>query len=328
MPIVLPRRYQNEARRQWIRLCFQVEALQRTRRAGQHRKKTLGAAKFFAEIVMPVVERSSSKFVFEDGELYAPNLALIEGDDTKLKDFLRAGKFEDRVFSDELYRVAEAWLHLEAPGFDLGFDTRRRMEEAGILLGAFLRDEHAAYDRYDLALSKQRLLGVYRYNSLDTHYAATGEMRLFALLSSGHSDYLQLLDAPETSLYHEDEKYNEASEVYFGFCVPGREFSPVLMKSHTDGFRQIGILYTPGQLVDMSGGVLDAMQYEIFTTQKRHLGSHSARGTSAGDRLFKKALDLHYGPKKRLQLDRLDAATAQALGEKFEVFLGDMLQWN
>ena len=172
-------------------------------------------------------------------------------------------------------------------------------------MGAFLKDDSALDDRHQQSVNAQSIRGIFEYDGVDTHHEEIGEKRIVAFLSGESIDYLKLVDF----------KFDRASETFlpkdvdceplFGICIPGEEFSPVILRSDSYRTRQLGLLYTPENLVEINGEMPDELVYEVFTTNKDQLGSNSNADDISTDGLFLQALNLHFGPRLKRDLEPL-----------------------
>lgn len=266
-------------------------------------KKTRGSEAFFDQIVTGRVAAKLGDIYYSDGSEYAPDFERIIVDRTKLNDFLRIGASPNRRFQNDFLALVDAYLQIERPGFDIAYRTAERSGEIGKLFGFYLMDESALLNRANQALNVQRILGIYQYDDVDTHLNLTGESRYLALFAGQTNDYIDLLDVPaplSDTIIHQASK----TKLMSGFCIPGQDFSLVVLKSLCFRQRQIGLLYSAGSLINSSGGVLDDLSFETFTTDKMALGGIKTT-ERYGDPSFIDALSIHYGPKKRRALERI-----------------------
>ena len=267
------------------------------------RKQRKGAERFFWENVVGQVVGALDRTTYDDGAAFEPDFQESFGSRWKLADYLRVGSDITRDFGDDLNAVVDAYLQIVLPGFDAPYKHSARSDETGMMFGAYLRDESALNTRVNLELNKQRIIGVYRYDDVDTHLNLTGETRYLALLTGFNPDYVNLIDAPvdfPAFLKHRSEKLKIAS----GFCIPGEEFSLVVMKTLCFRRRQLGLLYSAGSLINESGGMLDEVEFETFTAARDDRGL-SESTNKYGTAEFAQALAIHYGPKRRRALTKL-----------------------
>ena len=205
-------------------------------------------------------------------------------------------------------RIIDAFMQIQHPGFDLGFNKIHTADTVGQFLGTYLRDQSVLADGMQQALNvqkivgPQKIIGIYEYEEIDTHREESGNMRIVCFLSGASNDYLKVIDFIFDD--RTDTGIPEGGNRNFitGFCIPSEAFSPLIMRSGSYKTRHLGLLYTPGNLVDMAGGVLDELTYEIFTTNKQQLGSATKARDDTHDQLFAKTLDIHYGPRLKHHL--------------------------
>ena len=177
--------------------------------------------------------------------------------------------------------------------------------------------------RMNLAINNQRIIGVYKYEDVDTHHNPTDETRYLALLSGINPDYVLLLDAPiDIPLF--TRNMSEKLKIASGFCIPGDNFSLVVMRTLCFRRRQLGSLYSAGSLIDDSGGVLDELEYETFTAERDDVGLAQSQ-EQYGKTDFAKALAIHYGPRKRRALTKLSGGEKEKITKRFDVLRRNML---
>lgn len=268
-------------------------------------KAPVGIRKYLEEVIEPVIVIHSERIVLENGIPVFPNVPpLIENHKTFWYYLSDDPLYRDRKFNENLYRVVDAFLQLSAPLFNAMIAARNNSDAVGHIFGEFLRDETAHYDRARLALSQQSILGIYRYEEVDTHQVSVEQDRYLCLLAGKNPDYVTLIDAPFDFEHFGVLNRSEKLKILSGFCIPGETFSPVIMRTLCFRLRQIGLLYTPGNLIDAHGGALDELTYEVFTTDKASMESLASK-KKYGDPLFASVLNIHYGPKKRQTLTKL-----------------------
>ena len=308
-------RYADDDHRQLLRSGLKADF--------KSRRTKIGTRKFVEDILIPTVERNIERIVVEGDQRFRPNFAPLF-DNHKLTQHFLSDNFEGRKFNDNLLRIVDAYLQITVRGFDAVVQSRDTADEVGMVLGEFLRDETALKDRYKLALSQQALLGIYRYGEVDTHRYHINDARYLAMFSGRNPDYISLIDINAQNLTAGPRRV-ERLKVYSGFCIPGEDFSPILMRTLCFRRRHVGLLYTPGSLIDASGGPLDELTYEVFTTEKEALSSKKT-SEKYGSAAFAKALDIHYGPKKRRTLTKLSkGAELNEIERRFELFRREMV---
>lgn len=277
-------------------------------------RQEAGTRKFLKEKVFPTIQNNLNRIRVDGKEEFRPHFNPLF-DDHKVFNHFTSEKYQKRRFNDNLLRIADAFLQITVPYFNKLRLDRELADSAGMTLGAFLRDEALLKDRYQLSLSQQALIGIYQYQEVDSHQYRIGEDRFLAMFAGKHPDYISLVDVCLAAKKEQNKTPDEALKAYIGFCIPGVKFSPAIMRTACFRRRQFGLLYTPGSLIDAVGGALDEITYEVFTTDTSTFGSKFTK-EKYGDSSFAKALDIHYGPKKRRQIERL--AQGQKLDEVSE----------
>ena len=292
--IVLPSSYESAEHREFIRDAFRVEC---RRHGGSN-------SSYFWRVVVPILTENKARFRMPGVAHVEFNFDQFENNRKLLSHFLGIADKEKRPrrFGDGIVRVFDAFLQLKSPGFDAAFRNLGVADKVGEQLGFFLRDPSALKDRARQALNVQSVVGLYEYDEVDTHLRHSGFTRVVAFLSGASIDYLKVVDFLFNLERDTASDQRERLNLVSGFCIPGRGFSPVIMRSETYQTRHLGLLYTPGSLVEMNGGVLDELTYEVFTTDKNDKGRVIDIGNEAGTMLLNKALDVHYGPRLRRHL--------------------------
>lgn len=296
-PIVVRKSYGDKTYRDFLRHSFRIE----------YNRDARGREKYFRWVMKPALTGVADTFDRDDKSKWSPNYDRIEGNLKTISDFVGDG-YTDRRFNDEFLRLIDAFLQIKLPGFNSAYAAHRNLNAVGMYLSSFLRDEQAYYDRSSLLKNATTLQGVYRYQDVDTHHGHTGDTRTIAFLSGDTIDFLSVMDFVDVA---DARPERAARDVHSGFCVPGNRFSLTAIRSENLKSRQIGILYTPGRLTDMSGDALDEITYEVFTTEDSHAGSRSTERDESLDPLFAKALDIHYGPRLRRILRKLTDADVE-----------------
>lgn len=266
-------------------------------------RQEAGTRKFLKEKVFPTIQNNLNRIRVDGKEEFRPHFNPLF-DDHKVFNHFTSAKYQKRRFNDNLLRIADAFLQITVPYFNKLRLDRELADSAGMTLGAFLRDEALLKDRYQLSLSQRALIGIYQYQEVDSHQYRIGEDRFLAMFAGKHPDYISLVDVCLAAKKEKNKTSDEALKAYIGFCIPGVKFSPVIMRTACFRRRQFGLLYTPGSLIDAVGGALDEITYEVFTTDASTLGSKYTK-EKYGDSSFTKALDIHYGPKKRRKIEKL-----------------------
>lgn len=282
-------------------------------RSGLRVEKTLnygkGMESYFRDVMQPLVQRNEGRIVLDsDGSHPSFDYEQLYSNRKMLTDFIGDGdknKKGQRDFNVSFLRLVDAFLQLRRKGIDATYSRILEVDDLGQILGAFLKDQSSLNDPSQQALNVQRALntqnviGIYEYEEVDTHFVESGERRVFVFMRGKSIDYLKVVDisfdCTKENLFEDVTNYNFIT----GICVPGREFSPVLTRSKSYGTRHLGLLYTRGNLVNMTGGPLDDLTYDSFTTSAAQLGSAAKTNESKHTKLFAQALDIHYGPRLR-----------------------------
>ena len=295
-------------------------------RSGLRVEKTLnygkGMESYFRDVMQPLVKKNESRIVLDtDGSHPSFDYEQIFNNRKMLTDFIGEGdknKKGQRDFNVSFLRVVDAFLQLRKNGIDASYSAILAADDMGQMLGVFLKDQASLSNPGQQALNVQRALnvqnviGIYEYDEVDTHFVESGERRVFVFLRGKSIDYLKVVDisfdCSKENLFEDIANYNFLT----GICVPGREFSPVLTRSKSYGTRHLGLLYTRGNLVNMVGGPLDDLTYDSFTTNAAKLGSAAKANEAAHTKLFAQALDIHYGPRIRREMNPVANPLAKA----------------
>ena len=86
----------------------------------------------------------------------------------------------------------------------------------------------------------------------------------------------------------------------------------------------MGLLYAAGSLIDQSGGVLEELEYETFTAERDDVGLAESQN-HYGKSDFAQALAIHYGPRKRRALTKLDRGMQDKITKRFVILRRNML---
>lgn len=259
-----------------------------------------GRKPFFADIMEPLIHKHADLIHFEDGDRCLAPIPVLDESRRILTDYIADGN--SREFGDVFLRFIDAFLQLRVPRFKASAADADSVDTIGMAIGEFLQDPVVARARSNLALSAQSILGIYEYPEIDTFQRHRGVMRCIAFLTGKSIDYLSALDF-QFDPSADPAPFNDKNvDLFNGFCIPGRAFSPIVMRSARTRERLNGLLYTPGVLVDLSGPLFDDLTLEVFTTDKAHQGS---RPDLLTDPAFVRTLALHYGPRLRRFLKRV-----------------------
>ncbi len=265
----------------------------------QHR----GRKPFFEDVMMPLVRDNAAFIRLDDGTGYPSPIPAIGKERKIITDYVSEG--EARSFDSAFLRFIDAFLQLYRPTFATTSGWGASLDEIGAALGEFLPDPAvttAASGQRRLLERGQIISGLYEYPEIDTFQRHHGVRRCVAFQTGTSFHYLLTFDF-RFDISEEAVPFKKRNlDIFYGFCLPGRDFSPVLMRSAAEGERLTGLLYAPGALVDLSGPAFDELTLEVFTTDKAHQGSRN--GQTAGD-AWAKTLEIHYGPRLRRFLTRV-----------------------
>ena len=289
-PIIVRKEYTDNRYREYLHQSFKLE----------RSKYRRGRSKFVPFVMERLVEEHIEEISLDSTEPYQFQKPDFYQDYRDVSSYLANGRTPN---SEAVFlRFIDAFMQLTITGFYAAFLDHQNSDQIGQMLGAYLRDPISADNRYHLASSAQSVEGIYKYEDVDTHQNLNGETRIVAFLPGENIDYLNIID-----FHYEPGKLttpysNSKLDLICGFSIPGDKLSPVIMRTSRFRDRQLGLLYTPGNLTEMAGGVLDDFIYEVFTTDLDHQGEKSKSQKYDGDPLIAKALNIHYGPRLRKNL--------------------------
>ena len=317
--IVVQRRYLDQALLTQMRLTFKI-AFDRFR---QSSKKGRGRRPFFSNEISPAILDHLDRIKYSDGasaELH-DKLDAVFRNDKLITDFI--GKnYTDRVVFTPLYPVVDAYLQIKSPGFGTIFRSKFSTHNAGTVMSGFLGEREYQINPYSRALKEKDLVGIYEYEDVDTHEASDGSKRILALIASAGQDFLSAVDIPVRATIGPLDRRNTSSDLLAGFCIPGNEFSPILMRTACFRFSNVGFLYTAGDLIDRKGQFLHSLTYEVLTNNRDDFGiSYREK-----DDLVSQAIGIYFGPKVRRHLSSVtDAERYRKIREKIDKIQMDML---
>ena len=291
--IVVRKKYDEKTYRDFLHDAFSIER-NRDRR---------GREAYYWQVMHSLVENYSSQIVLDSGEDYLFSPPIMDDRCRMISAYIKKDALKRNP--EPFLRMIDAFMQLKVPGFNSAFTQHLSMDATGLNMGEFLRDPNAALSRPQLALNAQSIIGLYKYKDVDTFQGFRGGNRYVAFLAGENIDYLLMIDLQFDTELDLSSGQDQRYRIVYGFCIPGEEFSPVIMRSLTKHNRQIGILYTSGNLIDMAGGHFEEMVFEIFTTDKDHQGSKSKNRTIGKDPNMAKAFELHYGPKLRRHISKV-----------------------
>lgn len=271
-----------------------------------------GRSPYYFKVIKPLLKEALGNMRFDDGKSFDPQFDQLEKDLKQLTDFVGESYSERKGYAF-LLPILDAFMQIQIPGFDAAFKNQSNSDAVGLVFGEFLRDEISHENRSQLAVSHQKILGIYIYDEVDTYQATVDQKRVLALISGKNIDYLQVIDAPFASLTGSKfGRHDRSLDLLTGFCIPGEAFSPVLLRTPTFRIRQIGLLYAPGHLIGTHGGALDELSFEVFSTDASALGSVQADGKYGSDSLLSDALNIYFGPKLRRKLEKMPDSTLKS----------------
>jgi hypothetical protein len=140
----------------------------------------------------------------------------------------------------------------------------------------------------------------------------TGLKRFLAVFSTQTRSFLLVMDffwdVEQTVVRLGDEEL----DLHFGFMIPGRKLSPVILRSLTFRERQAGLIYSERHLYEFENFPPDELVLDIMTTESEVTGQnsiHEARShlssgepSALSDWLVKAAQAKMMGPRVRQTL--------------------------
>lgn len=303
-PVIVREKYTDRTYCIFLHGAFKVE----------YERDPRGRSKYCIQVMEDLIVKNLSKIQHETESnftLAAPNFYDGFRD---ISTYLKTGKppSADTIF----LRYIDAFMQLKVPNFNAAFDEHEAIEATGMMMGEFLRDPSAAKNREQLALNVQSVLGVFKYDEVDTLRQHHGQTRIVAFIAGNNIDYILMLDFYINLVEKREPEGDEYLNLKYGFCIAGDEFSPVILRSFKEHKRHIGLLYTAGNLIDMSGGVFDEITYEVFTTDKSDQARNSPKSKYSGDPKMAKAFEIHYGPNLKRYLKKVSDINELAVVQK------------
>ncbi|MFN3171245.1 MAG: hypothetical protein ACE37E_11190 [Hyphomicrobiales bacterium] len=280
--VEIRREYTNPSQIEYYQQCIDWE----------QKRLRLSDTKMHERIERTVDGHIESIRYAEDGAIYRrPSI------DKRMLSFFKSGERKPL----KVINLVDAYLQIIQPGINSYFEDLINISSTGLPLAAFLKEPLTKADRYQLSLYTQSLVGSYKFTDVNTHQALTDDERYLVIREGSSIDFLTCIDAriPKRTRSTRNLSHNALA----GFIIPGDQLSPVILRSVKYHRRQVGLIYTPGKLVDAAGGVFDRLRYEVFTTDLGQQGRLDKSSRYGGD--FAKALELHYGPKLRRDLERI-----------------------
>ena len=238
------------------------------------------------------------KYEFRYPDLYA-GYKLIT-------DYVREGGIEEdgdqttnkkpRNFSAEKIRLFDAYMKIKHPVIATTFSPSRDTDATGLVFGEFLTDVEIRKRLYELEVTLQSLIGIYEYQEKTIGAAQTGPNRYLALFQGSTKGYLLVMDfswsVSDKVVYLVDEHLR----LYYGFCILGRNFSPIILRSLDQRERQVGMMYGKDALVDFSAPTLEQVYLQTYTTDIDHFPDKTDNGQDKEAKLLQEVLRLKEGP--------------------------------
>ncbi|MGJ8527442.1 hypothetical protein [Maritalea sp.] len=312
--IVLKNRYDWPYRLAVWRRCREIVA-----------KKRLSADTFYTNEIMPKIEDNIDLIKAE----FDPNYRFEWHVDNELRivsDFLMEG--DTRKFGLKRFHMFDAYVQIASPKFVTLTNGKEDLDKMGEIVGHFLRDPSMGELSYLLAQAKQKLLHFFSYDNVDTLGAYDETERYLCLFVGETPDYLFALDFA----YVESDivpLYDEKLRLYYGFCAPGEDFSPIVMRSYCLRERLAGLLYTKSSLIDLSSASLNDLTFEVFTTDQSFHGSkkEAEKEESPAMQAASKALQLVKGVKLGRNLTKIheDSDLYTSMNSRVQKFIVDFL---
>lgn len=238
------------------------------------------------------------KYEFRYPDLYA-GYKLIS-------DYVREGGIEEDVnqttnkkprnFSAEKIRLFDAYMKIKHPVIATTFSPSRDTDATGFVFGEFLTDVAVRKRLYEMEVTLQSLIGIYEYQEETTGAARTGINRYLALFRGDTEGYLLVMDFSWSLSDKVVHLVDEHLRLYYGFCIPGRNFSPIILRSLDQRERQVGMMYGKDALVDFSAPTLEQVFLQTYTTDIDHFPDKPGDDQSSKTKLFQEVLRLKEGP--------------------------------
>lgn len=216
------------------------------------------------------------------------------GDEGEIKD--KKKKHKPRKFGDQLIRMFDAYMKIKHPVIASTFSPHRDTDATGFVFGEFLSDASISQQLYEMEVTVQNLIGIYQYQEETTASVRTGNNRYLALFKGDTKGYLLVMDFRWLATDKIVPLNDEHLMLYYGFCIPGRRFSPVIMRSLNQRERQAGMMYGKEALIDFSAPTLDQIYLQTYTTDVDHFPDKPEGDNSKETQLFQEVLRLKEGP--------------------------------
>lgn len=248
----------------------------------------------------------SDKYIFDYPALDASRRLL----DTFRKDGGTATNFKPVAL-----RMFDAYVQLKSPRFKQMLQARDDLDKMGEIVGFFLRDPKVGTLDYHLAKASEKLLHFFAYDNVDNVGSYDNTTRFLCLFAGETSDYLFALDFAfvEGDIVflrdeHPMDKKDEKLRLYYGFCAPGEDYSPIIMRSYCLRERLAGVLYSKSALIDLNSEALDKITYEVFSTDKSFHGLATGQKKDKTDpaNLLQKAVMIAKGLRIGRHLEKIE----------------------
>lgn len=291
--IIVRENYNDAKYRDFLWRSFKLE---------YEKDKVRGRTRFVEEVIWQTIDKYIDNIQLKSNAEYKFQYFTHYKDYRDITNYLKTGKTPSTKSDTLFLREIDAFMQIKVRKFNSLYIEAESDDEIGILLGAYLRDPILGTDRYRLSATGQTIIGIYKYENVDTHNHNLNEIRMIAFIAGNNIDYLQIIDFAYSPEKLNSEKADYKLDIVQGFCIPGEKVSLVILKTKRFKERQLGLIYSPGNLVDMSGGVLDDLVYEVFTTNMDRQGDRTNEDKYKDNLLIAKALNIHYGPRLRKNL--------------------------
>lgn len=275
------------------------------------------------------IENSDERFqipdVYDDRKLIGDYLRNggIDKDETEKSS---SKKRKPRNFSALVIRMFDAYMKIKHPVIATTFAANRDTDATGFVFGEFLTDVEVRRRLYDLEVTRQSLIGIYEYQEETTASVSTGGMRYLAVFYGDTQEYLLVMDfcwSPTEKIIH---LVDEHLRLYYGFCIPGRKFSPVILRSLDQRERQVGMMYGKDALVDFSAPTLEQIYFQTYTTDSDHFPHEPALDETEDNKLFQEVLRLKEGPVFNRTMYKIkDDSKYNAIAKRIERIKRDRL---
>lgn len=234
-------------------------------------------------------------------------------------------KGDKRVINITTFRYFDAFVQITFPKFRSALKGKDDLDSMGEIVGHFLRDPNVGEVKYLQEQAKQNILHFFEYDNVDTIGTHDETVRYLCLFVGRTPDYLFALDfafrTDNVVFLGDDEKLR----LFYGFCAPGENFSPLVMRSYCLRERLAGILYNKSTLVDLDGEKLRQLQFDVFTTDRAFHGQPTAQYDQHD--VVRRALIAQKGAKLGRPLNRVPKNSAKyaLLKDRVDRFKFDFL---